>query len=70
MEGRAVRGGRRDRGSENGIERWEVEKAIGRLKTGKAAGEDGLENKVWKYGEEGLRKMVWEVCKMVWEGAG
>lgn len=31
-----------------GIERWEIEKAIRRLKTGKAAGEDEIVNEVWK----------------------
>lgn len=41
-----------------------VEKVIGRLKSGKAAGEDELEN-VRKYGRKGLKKMMWEVCKMM-----
>lgn len=31
-----------------GIERWEIEKAITRLKDGKAAGEDEIVNEVWK----------------------
>lgn len=38
------------------IERWEVEKAIRRLKNEKTR-EDGIENKVWKYGEKGIKNM-------------
>lgn len=40
-----------------------MEKAIERLRRGKTAGKDELENEVWKYGGEGLREKVWEVCK-------
>lgn len=64
------RGGRRGRGDGNGIKRWEVEKAIGRLRSGKAAREVKLGSEDWKYGGEGLRRIVWEVCEKVWKGEG
>lgn len=46
-----------------------MEKAKGKLKNGKATGEDGIGNKVWKYWG-GIKKIAWEVCNMVWRGDG
>lgn len=40
-----------------------------KVKNGKALEKDKMENEVWKYRGKGLKKMVWEVCRMVWEGA-
>lgn len=67
---RERRGGRRGREDGNGIKRWEVEKAIGKLRSGKAAREVKLGSEDWKYGGEGLKRIVWEVCEKVWKGEG
>lgn len=40
-----------------------MEKAIEKLKNGKAAGEDGIGNKVWREG--GIKKIAWEVYNMM-----
>lgn len=48
----------------------EVNKQIKKLKTRKAAGDDGLENEVWMYGG---RKIVTELTTLInkiWKGEG
>lgn len=67
-EGRMVCG-RREEVENEGLERAEVELAIGRLRVGKVAGVDGLGEEVWKYAGEGVRK-IWEICNKVWKGEG
>lgn len=47
------------------IEKWEVEKAIRRLQNEKTTGEDGIENKVWKYGKKGIKNIALEICNIV-----
>lgn len=42
-----------------------MEKAIGRLKKGKTAREDELEDEVWNYAGEGLKKKMWKMYKMM-----
>jgi len=77
-DGRERRGRERDRGKEGGMKEGEEEelregeirKAIGGLKRGKAAGEDGLPNEVWIEGGKGLKEAVGNVCKRVWRGEG
>jgi len=48
----------------------EVERAIGKLKKGKAAGEDGIQNEAWLWGGQGVRKAIGEICRRVWGGGG
>lgn len=40
------------------------------MKNGKVAGEDEIVNEVWKYGGEGIKKVVEEVYNTIWSGAG
>ncbi|XP_070529779.1 calponin homology domain-containing protein DDB_G0272472-like [Cardiocondyla obscurior] len=42
----------------------------GKLKKGKAAGSDGLENEIWKWGGGEVKEKLWETCKKVWRGEG
>lgn len=70
VEGRLLGEGRRKGGGGKIIERWKVEKAIRRIKCGKAAGKNKVENEVWKFGGEGIKGAVEEMCNMVWNGAG
>jgi len=37
-----------------------MKRAIRRLGEGKANGIDGIPEEVWKYGEEEIKKWVWE----------
>ncbi|EZA51890.1 hypothetical protein X777_09583 [Ooceraea biroi] len=68
VESRIVGGEGRRRGrgeEEEDIREGEVEEAIKRLKLGKAAGEDGIEGEVWKFGGRALRREIWEICRGV-----
>ena len=64
------RGGRRAEDGEQRIEREELRKVLRKLKKGKAAGEDGVPNKVWKLGGEKVEEWVWRFCNRVWRGEG
>ena len=48
------------------IERTEVEKAISGLKSGKAAGIDGITPEMLKYGGEVVVEWMWFICKLAW----
>lgn len=48
--------------------REEIERAVKRLKDGKAVGEDEIPGEVWKYGGEKLTEYLWEMCNRVWKG--
>lgn len=68
-----IRGEGRKFIKENDIEevrREEVEKAIARLKRGKAAGHDEIEGEALKFGGEKVRKEMWEIVRRVWRGEG
>jgi len=74
VEGRVVRG-RKERREKQGegdreedLEWEEVKRIIEGLKDGKAIGQDGISNEVWKYGGEGIKRWVWGLCKRVWRG--
>ncbi|XP_066593188.1 golgin subfamily A member 6-like protein 22 [Prorops nasuta] len=62
--------GRRKRGEGREIKKEEIEEQIKRLKTGKAAGENGLENEVWKNGGKRVIEEAWKICNAVWRGEG
>ena len=49
------------------VERVEVEKAISRLKCGKAAGIDGITPEMLKYGGEVVVEWMWLICKLAWK---
>ncbi|KAL6262984.1 hypothetical protein P5V15_005775 [Pogonomyrmex californicus] len=55
---------------EEEISREEVERAIRKLKEGKAAGGDGIVNEVWKYGGKEVREWLWEICNKIWKEEG
>lgn len=40
----------------------EIRKIIIELKKGKAAGENGLQNKVWMFGGKKVEKWTWKFC--------
>ena len=40
------------------------------LKDGKAIGNDGIPNEVWKYGGEDIKRWAWEMYRRVWSGEG
>jgi len=46
----------------------EVDRAIRKLKKGKTAGEDGIQNEVWLWRGEGLRRALRGICSRVWSG--
>ncbi|XP_070519746.1 golgin subfamily A member 6-like protein 22 [Cardiocondyla obscurior] len=52
------------------MEREEFEKVIKKLKKGKAAGSDDIENEIWREGGEEVKEELWEICKRVWKGEG
>ncbi|XP_066590571.1 trichohyalin-like [Prorops nasuta] len=57
-------------GREGGIDEREVEVQIEKAKTGKAAGENGIESEIWKYGGRQVKKELWRICDGVWRGKG
>jgi len=70
--------GRRGLGEREGEERegeeemaiQEVERAIRKLKKGKAAREDGIQNEAGLWGGQGVRKAIGEIFRRVWGGGG
>ncbi|XP_070521639.1 arginine and glutamate-rich protein 1-like [Cardiocondyla obscurior] len=50
---------------EEDIHREEFEKVIRKLKKGKAAGSDKIENEIWKWGGRDVKKKLWKMCKKV-----
>jgi len=44
----------------------EIKRAIGRLGEGKASGIDRILEEVWKYGDEEIKRWVWEFCNRIW----
>lgn len=48
--------------------RWEVRRAIRRLRNGKAVGVDGVVAEILKYGGEWMLESVWRVCADVFRG--
>lgn len=68
MKNRVVRGnerGSREGDGEERIGRGEILEAIKRLKDGKAAGIDGIPEKVWRYGGEELERWVEELLDRI-----
>lgn len=63
VEWRVIKGS--DRGEkedeEKELTREEVEEMIKKLKDGKAMEEDGIPNKVWKYGRKEVERWIWEL---------
>lgn len=72
VESKVVRGGKEkgERDGEQEISREEVKRILGKMKKGKAAGEDGIPSEVWKYGGERIEEWVREMCNRVWRGEG
>lgn len=81
LEGKEHLGPTEERTREEGTEineQWEegviteeeVEKQIKKLKKGKAAGEDKLENKVWIYGGKKITERITILINKVWKGEG
>ncbi|KAJ3666810.1 hypothetical protein Zmor_002241 [Zophobas morio] len=60
--------GGREREAEIRVE--EVGKQVGKLKTGKAPGRDGLVNEVWIFGTDGMIERLSELMNDVWTGKG
>ena len=50
------------------IQRWEVRRAIGKLKNGKAVGIDGVAAEVLKSGGEWMEESLWRLCAAVFLG--
>lgn len=48
----------------------EVDRAVRKLKKRKAVGEEGIQNELWLWGEEGLRRALGGICSRVWSGGG
>lgn len=67
VEGRVKKGSRKgkERDEEEELGKMQVEKVLGRLKKGKAAGEYRITNEVWKFGREEIREWVWEFCNRI-----
>lgn len=57
--------GSREGDGEERIGRGEILEAIKRLKDGKAAGIDGILEKVWRYGGEDLERWVEELLDRI-----
>jgi hypothetical protein len=47
------------------VARWEVRRALKKIKSGKACGEDRVITEILKYGGEWMEKSVWELCVLV-----
>lgn len=47
-----------------------MEDVIKRLKKGKAAGEDEVQNVACISGGRKIREALWDLCRKVWEGKG
>jgi hypothetical protein len=50
------------------VRRWEVRRAIKRLRDGKAVGVDGVVGEVLKHGGEWMEESVWRLCRAVFRG--
>lgn len=59
---------REDEGEEEIREERLSREEVRELKSGKAAGSDGLVNEMWKYGGAELEAATWKLCDRVWEG--
>lgn len=72
VEEKVVREGRerRDEQEEMELEWEEVKRVIDGLKDGKAIGNDGIPNEVWKYRGEDIKRWTWEICRKVWRKKG
>lgn len=72
VEWRVRRGGRSERGEdgEEEIGREEIGRVIRNLKEGKAGGENGIRNVVWKLGGSELEEWLWALCNRVWRREG
>ena len=55
-------------GVDAAIERWEVGRALRRLRAGKAVGVDAVVAELLKHGGEWMEESVWELCVAVFEG--
>ena len=49
------------------IERAEVERAVKKMKSGKASGVDGIVSEILKRGGEGMLELTWKLCSEVFE---
>ena len=47
------------------VQKWEVERAVSRLKNGKACGVDGVVGEVLKHGGEWMVASLWKMCRRV-----
>lgn len=46
---------------------WEeIESVFRKLKKGKAAGKNEIQNEVWIWGGKRLKEALWEICRRVW----
>ena len=71
VEWRVRMRGARGRGDEEEeLGREEIKRVVKNLKDGKAAGEDGIQNEVWKYGGEEVEEPLWVVCNRDCRGEG
>lgn len=59
-------GGGKEKVREKELNRAEIRKTIKRLKNGKAAGIDGIPEKLWNYGREDLEKWMWKFYDTIW----
>lgn len=51
---------------EEDMEFEKMDRAIWKLKKGKMAEEDEIQNEVWLWEGGGLRRAIREICSMVW----
>lgn len=53
---------------EDELKEKEIKKQLRKLKKKKAAGIDGLSNKVWLFSDGRIREKLKEILKKVWKG--
>jgi hypothetical protein len=61
-------GGQESVALDGDVQRWEVRRAISRLKNGKAAGVDGVVAEVLRRGGDWMGESVWWLCWLVFRG--
>jgi len=71
VEGRVLigGGGGRSEDADTEVGGDEVVRIVVKLK-GKASGDDGVPNEVWKFGGERVEEWIWSFCCKVWKGEG
>lgn len=56
-------GGEPEDREEEELSQEEIQRVIGKLRKGKATGEDGIQNEVWMWGGKGIKEALGRICQ-------